>query len=60
MTPEDSVLREVAEMIILDHALDMEDMTDDEQDEVWDKLSKLISLANVTVEFPGSINATSS
>lgn len=62
----EQVLQEVAELIILDHAndieylsiremsydeLDMQDMSDDDRSEVWLKLDKLIRSAKVTVEF---------
>ncbi len=67
MAISEELLKEVAEIIILDHAndieampiremsydqLDMQDMTYDEQDEVWHKLYALVRSAKVTVEFP--------
>ncbi len=67
MAISEELLKEVAEMIVLDHAndieamsiremsydeLDMQDMTDDEQDEVWHNLYALVRSAKVTVELP--------
>lgn len=66
MQVSEELLREVAEQIILDHAtdieystvremsydeLDMADRTDEEQDEIWRKLDKIIRSAKITVEF---------
>jgi hypothetical protein len=60
------ILQEVAELIILDHAtdieystvremsydeLDMADLSEVEQENVWHRLDKLIRSAKVTVEF---------
>jgi len=64
--PSDELLKEVAELIILSHAkdieyisiremsyddLDMQDMSYEEQDDTWNKLYKLIQKAEVTVTF---------
>jgi hypothetical protein len=67
MLISEEIAKEVAEMIILAHAddieamairemsyeeLDMQDMSEDEQDKIWHSLYALVRSAKVIVEFP--------
>jgi hypothetical protein len=66
LTPE-QLLKEVAEMIVVEHTkdieylsivemsydeLDMQDMSEEDREATWRKLDKLVNSAKVTVEFP--------